>query len=216
MLITDITQQIKNPQRYSVFLDGEFAFGIDAVDLLYHKLEIGKILQKEQYNNLVNELEFTKAKAVAVRYLGQARSVRQMRDKLTEKEFSPANIENTIDFLMQRNYLNDIEFAKLFISHKTKISNFGRRRIENELRLKGVAEADIAAAYNCPDMQPEGENEGDDEGTARRALAKKIRNKNITEINNNPKEINRLVNFLARRGFDFELAQKIVDEQLGI
>ncbi|MDR2168168.1 MAG: recombination regulator RecX [Clostridiales bacterium] len=204
MIITDIKPQIKNTKRFSIFIDGEFAFGISGEDLLWHKLEIGQNLHRDDYDKLLNQLEFAAARDAAVRNLSRSpKSIAQLREKLAEKEFSPNSIEKVIDLLCERNYLNDTEFAISFISHKAKISNFGRNRIERELRQKGVAQRDIDAAY----AQFGGE---DEEAAIRRALAKKLRNKNPAEIAADPKELARLKGFLARRGFDFDTIDKIL------
>ncbi|MCL2349910.1 MAG: recombination regulator RecX, partial [Defluviitaleaceae bacterium] len=204
MTITDIKPQVKNPKRYSVFIDGDFAFGIDGTELLYQRLEVGQTLHQSTYEKLLHQLEYTSARDTAVRYLSRnMRSVQQVRDKLTEKEFSTINIEKVIGLLSQRGYLNDIAFATAFISQKTKLNNFGRWRIEQELRAKGVGQKSIDAAYSQTFADDE---DGECQGiaAARRALAKKLRNKDTSQIANDPKEINRLKMFLSRRGFDFD------------
>jgi regulatory protein len=211
MKITDIQKQKKNPKRYSVFLDGEFAFGIDGPDLLFYRLEVGQTLHKELYEKLRGELEFAHARDVAVRYLGRgAKSIKQVRDKLTERELSLPNIERVIDLLVSRSYLDDVAFAAAFIAHKTKVKNYGRRRIEQELRQKGVSNKDIQAAYASFDSEDEGSADDSELDAAKRALDKKLRNKNIEQILADPKEVQRLKSFLARRGFDFDLIDQIV------
>lgn len=39
MTVTRIEQQKKNKSRYSVYIDGEFAFGLIMEDILYFKLK---------------------------------------------------------------------------------------------------------------------------------------------------------------------------------
>jgi len=214
MIITDITQQVKNKKRYSVFLDGEFAFGIDGTELLYHKLEIGQKLERDDYVKLLIRLEYAACRDAAVRYLGRGlRSIQQVRDKLTEKEFSPTSIQRVIELLTERGYLNDVEFALSFITHKIKINNFGRRRIEWELKTKGVAERDISAAFEQFNDHEDGvEQEDVDLTAARAALVKKTRNRDLALIKDDPKELNRLKGYLARRGFDFDTIDAVLEE----
>jgi len=213
-IITDITQQVKNKKRYSVFLDGEFAFGIDGTDLLQHRLEIGQKLERDEYVKLLIQLEYTACRDAAVRYLGRGlRSVQQLRDKLAEKEFSPASTQRVIDLLTERGYLNDVEFALAFIAHKVKINNFGRRRIEWELKAKGVAERDVSAAFEqFYESGNDEERKDTDLSSARTALAKKIRNRDLSLIKDDPKELNRLKDYLARRGFDFDTIDAVLEE----
>jgi len=206
MTITDITQQVKNKKRYSVFVDGSFAFGIDGIDLLCHGLEIGQRLDKDYYDKMLNHLEYAKCRDSAVKYLGTGlKSICMTRKKLASKEFSPASIEKVITLLQEKGYLDDIVFAKAFISHKTKINNFGRRRIEQELRAKGVSNKNINTAFGKSDGASDLE-------AARRALQKKLRNKDINLIADNPKELQKIKMFLMRRGFDFYIIDHVINE----
>ena len=213
MIITDIVQQIKNKKRYSVFLDGEFAFGIAGIDLLSHKLEIGQKLERDEYVKLLMQLEYATCRDAAVKYLGRGlKSVQQVRDKLTEKEFSPQSIEAVIELLQGRSYLNDVDYAVSFIEHKSKINNFGRRRIEWELKVKGVHEHDISLAYEKIGENTEDDGECADLENARKALNKKTRNRELALIKADPKELARLQGYLARRGFDFDTIDAVLEE----
>jgi len=214
MIITDVIQQVKNKKRYSVFLDGEFAFGIADTDLLYHKLEVGQKLERDEYVKLLVQLEYAACRDAAVRYLGRGlKSVQQVRDKLEEKEFSPQNIEAVIELLSERKYLNDIEYAVSFIAHKTKINSFGRRRIEWELKAKGVLERDISAAFEqFAANESDDTHENSELSAARTALAKKTRNRDLAIIKADPKELSRLKGYLARRGFDFDTIDAVLEE----
>ncbi|MCL2235753.1 MAG: RecX family transcriptional regulator [Defluviitaleaceae bacterium] len=209
MKITDITQQIKNPKRYSVFIDNRFAFGIHGADLLAHGLEIGQNLDEEQLGKIRHEVEFASARDSAVKYLGRGmKSIRQVEDKLAEKEYSAESIQEVLELLTQRGYLDDVAYATAFINQKTKLNNFGRYRIERELQEKGVSESHIAAAYQ--NMQEDGDGESD-LTLAARALEKKVRHKGLPT---DPKELQKLKSYLSRRGFDFETIDKALEDFL--
>lgn len=208
MKITDITQQVKNPKRFSVFIDNRFSFGIHGADLLHHKLEIGQALDAEMLAKIRYEVEFASARDSAVKYLGRGmKSTKQVRDKLSEKEYSAESIDEVVDLLTQKGYLDDVAYAIAFISQKTKLNNFGRFRIEQELRGKGVSERHIETAYENIDE----DTQEDDLTTATRALEKKIRHKDIAQIMKDPKELQKLKAFLARRGFGFDIIDKVFD-----
>lgn len=211
MQITDIVQQVKNKKRYSVFLDGEFAFGIDGVDLLEHRLEIGQKLERDEYVRLLVQLDYTSCRDVAVKYLGRGlKSKQQVLDKLHEKEFSPISIERVVELLTQRGYINDVEYAVSFINHKTKVNNFGRRRIEHELARKGISPKDTLAAYAQIEENTDGAQS--ELELAQATLIKKTRNRNIEQIKNDPKELNRLKGYLVRRGFDFDIIDRVLSK----
>ena len=209
MVITDITQQVRDKRWYSVFVDGEFAFGIEGADLLYHKLVVGQRLERDEYVELLKQLEYVACRDAAVKYLGRGlKSVQQVRDKLAEKEFSQEAAERVVELLSGRGYLDDVEFAKAFTLHKTKVNSFGRRRIEWELGTKGVSDRDISAAFEqlgCDGEDPDME-------AARRALAKKIRNHDLELIKADRKELDRLRGYLTRRGFDYDTIDAVLNE----
>jgi len=208
MIITEISRQAKNANRYNIFIDGEFAFGISDFDLLNQRLFKGMEIDAALLDKLQNELEYTKARDVAVAYLGRSpRSAAEIKRKLTEKEFSSASINRVMDLLTDNGYIDDVTFAVQLISHRTKTSNHGKRRIVGELVQKGVAKDDIIAAYHHLFDEDEGENEI---AAATAALAKKLRNINISDIADNAKELSRLTAFLARRGFGYDVIKKVM------
>ena len=62
LIITKIEKQKNNNKRYSIFIDNEFAFGIDEIDLLYYKLKENEPLDEERYNYIANKLLLKRAK----------------------------------------------------------------------------------------------------------------------------------------------------------
>ena len=54
MIITAITQQKNNKDRYSVFIDDNFAFGLIMQDIVYFKLKQGEEISQEKYNFIQN------------------------------------------------------------------------------------------------------------------------------------------------------------------
>lgn len=213
MEITDIARQAKNPNRYNIFVDGEFAFGIDASDLLRHKLAIGMKLDPALKDKLLNEVEFARARDAAVKHLGRGpKSAKEVADRLAAKEFSPPTIARVMDLLAKHGYLDDAAFAAGFIRHKSGIKNYGKRRIVMELLQKGVAKDIILAGF----AQIFEETDGADEvAAAVRALEKKLRGKDTRAIFADHKEKARLTAFLARRGFSYDVIKKALGQTQG-
>jgi len=216
MKITDITVQVKNNSRYNVFIDGEFVFGINADDLLYHGLVVGMELEQEQFDNLLNEIEYAKARDAAVGYLGRgARAVKEVVTKLKDKEFSEITIVRVIEMLVSHGYLDDVAFAVRLIRHRADVSNHGKRRIVAELARKGVSRDNIVAAFNqLKDEMEDSDNDTSEQeqehAAARRALEKKLRNKDVATMLADHAEKTRLVGFLARRGFSYDVIKAVL------
>ncbi|MDR2182697.1 MAG: recombination regulator RecX [Clostridiales bacterium] len=155
--------------------------------------------------------DFDRARDFAVRYLSHApRTRKQMQDRLAAKEFSPEAARAVIQLLTEMGYLNDIALAQNYISAKTRLNNYGRRRIAAALSQKGVAKEDIQAAYDAILQQ----DDHDEAEAARRALTKRLARKDITEIVNDPKEMQRLASFLMRRGFSYDIVKSVLKNQL--
>ncbi|MCL2375987.1 MAG: recombination regulator RecX [Defluviitaleaceae bacterium] len=150
--------------------------------------------------------DYERARDYAVRYLSASpRSRKQLRDKLTEKDFSTQAITAVIHLLEEKGYINDIAFAQSYISHKSRLNNFGKRRIVMDLLKKGVGKDDIMAAYH---QAEEDDTAGSEADAATRALAKRLARKDFAAIKKDPKEMQKLMGYLVRRGFSYDVVKE--------
>ena len=53
MIITDIKKQVKDTERYSIYIDNKFVFGLSGVDVLYYRLKIGNEIPQEKYDEIL-------------------------------------------------------------------------------------------------------------------------------------------------------------------
>ena len=200
MIITKIEKQKNNNKRYSIFIDNEFAFGIDEIDLLYYKLKENEPLDNEKYEYILNKLLLKRAKDKALKYLGyKMRSKNQVIKKLQEYEFPSNVINKVIKVLEKYNYINDEDFAKAFIKDKLNLKGHGVFKISYDLKMLGVDE-EIFKKYLYDD---EFINE---EEKAKGLLLKKLGNKNIEDLDY--KEKQKIYAYLARRGFSYDSIKK--------
>ena len=80
MIITDIKKQVKDTERYSIYIDNKFVFGLSGVDVLYYRLKIGNEISQEKYDEILDNVIYEKAKNTAVKFLGyRARSKKELR-----------------------------------------------------------------------------------------------------------------------------------------
>ncbi len=70
MRITAITQQKRDPSRYNIFIDGEYAFALPMQDILYFKLKEGQEAAEETIAFIRKNLIYIKAQDTALRFLG--------------------------------------------------------------------------------------------------------------------------------------------------
>lgn len=139
MRITDIQEQKqRRKNRVNVYLDERFGFGADKTILVDFDLYIGKELDQPEIDKIVVQDQANKALQKCFLLLGlRPRSEKELRDKLKIKQFDPKIIDQTIKKVEELGYLNDAEFARIFIEmkkeqgqnrHSFRIAAQGRRR----------------------------------------------------------------------------------------
>ena len=130
------------------------------------------------------------------------RSEHEVRQRLTGRR--PAEVvERVIQALRGYGYLDDAGFARTWREARERRRPRGRRRLKQELRQFGVAEAVIEEAL-----------EGFDAGAScYRAGAKKAR---LLAGRNTTPEVfrRRLTDFLRRRGFEYDVVRDTVQRLL--
>jgi len=140
--ITAIKAQRKNTQRVSVFLDGEFAFGLTRAVAGW--LQVGQILGEEKIASLKNDDELEMAYLRAINFLSyRSRSSREIRQNLRKYEVPEPLIEPVIERLEEKNFLNDKEFAQNWVENRNTFRPRGRRALSIELRQKGISDETI-------------------------------------------------------------------------
>lgn len=201
-VITAITVQKKNPNRFNIFLNHQYAFSLSRD--LAETLIPGHAITESDLETLKRADEKNAAFSRALYYLNfRPRSRRELERYLTEKNFSPEAVASAAMRLLDLGYLNDREFARLWVSNRCRFRPRGAYVLKGELREKGIDEEIIketlsevdelqsaweAIASRLSRMKPLGKNEID-----RRMFDKKI------------------LGFLSRRGFSWDVCRTICD-----
>ncbi len=195
--ITAITQQVHHSDRYSIFIDDTFAFGLILQDILYFKLKEGEEISQEKFDFIQNELVYVKAQDIALHYIGyKMRTETEVRKKLQEKEFTQEIIERVLEFLIAYHYVDDIQYCKSYITQRLHCNPKGSYVLKRELKQKGIQESIICKTLEQMDI--------DEFGDAVRLLEKKCaRFDTIDE-----KEKKRLFAFLQRRGYSYDIIKE--------
>ncbi len=85
------------------------------------------------------EKELARARDAAYRHLSyRPRSRAEILRKLKEKGFSAPLVDRVLGDLERLGYVNDRDFAVQWTRSRIRLRSFGRRRIEQELRDRGV------------------------------------------------------------------------------
>lgn len=142
--------------------------------------------------------ELQKAKDYALKiFTYRPRTEYEFRGKLKEKGFNQQIIQETIAFLKDYDFINDLEFAKRWVESRNKLKPTGSWRLKQELKLKGISEIIIDTVL--ADITTEGES----------ALAMELA---LKKTNKNPIKEEKLTAFLVRRGFSGGVIRKTIEQ----
>jgi regulatory protein len=140
------------------------------------------------------------AKSIAVKLLARREhSVKEIRQKLAQREFDDTEIEQTIAELKQGGWISDERFTEAYIRMR-QARGFGPVRIAIELRERGVDEA-LVDQYLDPGAPAWLES-------LREQYDKKYAAKPIADYNDKAKRIR----FLQYRGFTLDAIHDVLDE----
>src|ERR1700709_459622 len=93
MKITSIKQQVKNPERASLFVDGKYSFSLSLNELVAEKLKINQEIDEAELKRLKKLSEDGKLKNRAMEWvMNRPRSIRELRDYLYRKKAEPEQI----------------------------------------------------------------------------------------------------------------------------
>lgn len=143
--ITALKAQKKNPNRISVYLDGEYAFGLARIVAAW--LHIGQQLSEAEIERLKQQDTLEVAYLKALHFLSyRPRSEVEVLRKLNEHGYSEAVVEATIQRLKDNRYLGDEQFAQTWVENRSTFKPRSKRMLAMELRQKGVGEDVIEQA----------------------------------------------------------------------
>jgi regulatory protein len=203
--VTSIEPQKHATTRYSIFLDGEFAFGVGRDLLLASGIAKGSFLDQEQLDAILAKDEIDRAVTVAMRALDQRmQSGKELRTRLQRKGFEALTIDAALQRLSDYGYLNDERFAELWIENRLAHRPRGKRMLEQELRQKGIDREIVQETVAGMEI--------DD-----RAAALALANKRLNSVRNQPpdEQKKKLTGILARRGFDYGTIRATLEAVLG-
>ena len=118
-VITKIEVQKRNKDRVNVYIDNEYAFSI-SMELVYKESLKPKMeIDVERLRDIADKEGYLKCKNAALKIIERSyKTEKEVRDKLREKEYTDSQIEKSIEFLKEYNFVNDDSYAKAYINDK--------------------------------------------------------------------------------------------------
>lgn len=157
MIITALTIQQKDPNRVNVMVDGMFRFSLDVFQVGELGVKVGKTYSEQELAELEIESQFGKLYGRALEYcMMRPHSAKEVRDYLYRKTrstkvksrrtgelverpgVSQAVADRVYQRLLGKGYINDEAFVRYWIENRSQTKGASRRKLQLELRAKGV------------------------------------------------------------------------------
>ncbi len=237
--ITDIKQAVRNENRVNIYVNGKYVFSLDVAQVIDMGVKIGRVISEEELADYKKASEFGKAYQRALEWvLMRPRSVRELKDYLKRREIQGEAKERKKDWerdreiadliargenvdakrlekraertknrvrydfkdlilerLVERGYVDDTKFARYYVENRFVKKGVSHKRLKMELMKKGISQEIIDEVLG----------ERNDEEEILKIIAKK-RAKYTDD---------KLVTYLCRQGFSYDLARDLVEKTEG-
>lgn len=201
--ITKIEIQKRNKERVNLFLDGEYAFSL-SLELMYKEgLKVNQEVDINILKALAKKESYIRCKESALRIIERNyKTEKEVRDKLKLKGYEEDDIDSSIEFLKNYNFLNDYNYTKAFI--KDKINIQGSQKIKYNLIKKGISKEIVQEQLSSINK--------DDEKITALNIAKKKLNIIKKSENDEYKISGKLYRFLISKGYGYDVVKEVVKE----
>lgn len=209
MQITAITAQQKDKNRVNVMVDGKYRFSLDIFQYADLGLKVGQEYSDEELTALEQEGVFGKVYVRALEYcLMRPHSAREVKDYLfkktrdtrtktgdVKKGISPEVTARVFDRLTEKGYIDDEKFTRYWVENRSLTKGASRRKLQAELRAKGVESTIIERFLSESDRS-------DDDELQKVIVKKRARYP----------DRQKLMQYLARQGFSYDDISAALDK----
>ena len=206
MIITKIKRIRGKRTQYSVYLDGATALELSDWTIGKFGLRTGDDLDEQTVDTLKSAEAETRAKNIAINYLSyRPRSSKEVIFHLSKKGFEHECAENVARHLQSVKMVDDDRFARTFVRDRLKRKPTGQALLRQQLLAKGIPPAmadEVLAEFISPQSQ---------QASALLAAKRKIQStQHVIKKIDADKRKKRILDFLLRRGFSYEIALKTI------
>lgn len=207
MIINRISVQRKNRNRYNIFVKKEseesYAFSVSEDVLVKYKLRKGMSLTENLIQEITSEEQLQKVYNKAIRYLSyRMRSEKELRQYIQRQEIAEHHTEEIIDRLKQNRFLDDLDFAEMFVRSRINTSNKGPHFIEKELQEKGIHPSKIKIALGQYTEETEREK-------ALKLIQKRL---NRSSKHSFQRQLDQSRAALIRNGYSSDVIREVIEE----
>ncbi|HWP82767.1 MAG TPA: RecX family transcriptional regulator [Bacteroidota bacterium] len=206
MIITKVLRHKKFRDRYTVYIDGGLGFDVSADVLQKFDLHINQRIDDQTVERITTAEAQHRAQSIALNYISyRPRSSKEIVDHLMRKGYKKELAQKIVKNLQSMKYVDDTEFARMFVRDRLKRRPSGYSMLRHALIARGISPAvveKVLKEYVSDEKQLE---------AARMLAEKRLGSFNGSHSNLDQRKLrNRIFNYLLRRGFSTEVAQKTV------
>lgn len=195
MMDTIVEIKRRGGVAYVKMLSGE-TMKVPSALYLEKRLHVRQPVDTEAYRLYMKQHGYPHALEVAVNYLSlRERSEREIVSRLRRSCYDEEVIARVMETLQRHGFVSDSRFAEQWVNRRA--GKYGRGRIAQELKMKGVSGEDAQKALT--------EFAEEDELTAAKKQAEKI----TRRVQGDRQKI---IQALVRRGYSWALARKAAEE----
>jgi len=187
-------------KRVNVFLDGKFAFSLEAEVAAREQLQVGQELSAKQVEALARSDHFHRCLNAAAHYLSyRPRSESELMKRLQQRGFDNDITEKVIIKLKEQGLVDDMAFAQFWKENRESFSPRSQWLTKLELRQKGVADDIIDEVVSAVD----------DNDSAYRAALNKTHSLPLSDYQGFRHQLG---GYLKRRGFGYGVINHTVGQ----
>jgi len=189
-----------------VYLNGDPALEVSDWTIGKCGLRTGDDLDDRTIEKIKSSEAETQAKNNAINYLSyRQRSSKEIIDHLIKKGFTRACAQDVTRELQSVHLVNDLEFARAFVRDRLKRKPTGQALLRMQLLAKGMTSV-MAEMVLAELISPQSQ-----QASALQAAKRKLQLTQNSKLHlDEEKRKKRLLDFLLRRGFSYEIALKTI------
>lgn len=188
MKITDILAQVKTKGRYSVFVDGKFAFGLSELGLINSGIKVGQDISETELAQLKKLSATDKLYNMTLNLIARRpRSQKELQDYLKRKTSDEQEHQEILNMLSR--FIDDEDFARRWVENRRLLKPISKRKLTLELKIKGISDQIINKVLR--------DDETSETGVLKELVIKKRKS---TRYQDDQK----LMQYLSRQGFNYQ------------
>lgn len=205
MQVTNINYS-KSKEVFEVVFEDETKLLLNYNIFEKYKVSVDMDFSKAEILEMKYFSDIERAKSRAINYIsGKLKTKYEVRLKLKENDFAEDIIDEVLDILENEEYLNDRVYCEIFIEDKKKLNGYGKNKIKTLLIQKGVSKNIFEDFLDEFEYDEEFDN----------ALKMGIKKLNLlSNEEDNFKKKQKIINYLAYRGFGFDVINDVLREIL--